>query len=57
MAVQAMLDHPQATDFSVKHFTKLSDALDYVPLPDNVTAQIRGTWKAQIKDASGKPVY
>ena len=36
---------------------KLADALDYVPLPDTVTAQIRGTWKAQIKDASGKPVY
>jgi len=36
---------------------KLADALDYVPLPESVTAQIRGTWKAQIKDASGKPVY
>ena len=36
---------------------KLADSLDYVPLPESVTAQIRGTWKAQIKDASGKPVY
>ncbi len=36
---------------------KLADSLDYVPLPDVVTKQIRGTWKAQIKDASGKPVY
>ena len=27
------------------------------PLPENVTAQIRGTWKSQIKDASGKPLY
>jgi phosphate transport system substrate-binding protein len=36
---------------------KLADALDYVPLPDSVTNQIRGTWKSQIKDASGKPVY
>ena len=35
---------------------KLADALDYVPLPDNVTAQIRNTWKAQIKDGAGKPV-
>ena len=36
---------------------KMADSLDYVPLPDVVTNQIRGTWKAQIKDASGKPVY
>ena len=36
---------------------KLADSLDYVPLPENVTAQIRGTWKAQIKDTSGKPLY
>lgn len=36
---------------------KLADALDYVPLPDAVTNQIRNTWKSQIKDASGKSVY
>jgi phosphate transport system substrate-binding protein len=36
---------------------KLAGTLDYVPLPDIVTKQIRGSWKAQIKDASGKPVY
>ena len=36
---------------------KLAGSLDYVPLPDSVHNQIRGTWKAQIKDASGKPVY
>src|SRR3954464_3807413 len=31
MAVQAMLDHPQGPTFSIKHFTKLADALAYVP--------------------------
>ena len=36
---------------------KLAGALDYVPLPDAVTNQIRTTWKSQIKDASGKPVF
>jgi phosphate transport system substrate-binding protein len=36
---------------------KLASALDYVPLPDSVTSQIRTSWKMQIKDASGKPVY
>jgi len=35
---------------------KLADSLDYVPLPDLVTTQIRGTWKAQFKDPSGKPI-
>jgi phosphate transport system substrate-binding protein len=36
---------------------KLADSLDYVPLPNSVTNQIKSTWKAQIKDAAGKPVY
>jgi phosphate transport system substrate-binding protein len=36
---------------------KLADALDYVPLPDSVTSQIKSTWKSQIKDTAGKPVY
>ncbi len=36
---------------------KLADALDYVPLPDAVTNQIRSTWKSQVRDGSGKPVY
>ena len=36
---------------------KLADSLDYVPLPDSVTSQIKSSWKSQIKDASGKPVY
>ena len=36
---------------------KLADSLDYVPLPDAVTSQIKSAWKSQIKDTSGKPVY
>src|SRR5438132_8208883 len=36
---------------------KLADSLDYVPLPNSVTSQIKSTWKTQIKDTSGKPVY
>ena len=35
---------------------KLAESLDYVPLPDSVTSQIKATWKAKIKDASGKPL-
>ncbi len=36
---------------------KLASSLDYVPLPDNVVKQIQTSWKANIKDSGGKPVY
>jgi len=36
---------------------KLASSLDYVPLPDSVVHQIESSWKANIKDASGKAVY
>jgi phosphate transport system substrate-binding protein len=35
----------------------LAQSLDYVPLPDAVVKLIQASWKAQLKDASGKPVY
>ncbi|GAA4332597.1 phosphate ABC transporter substrate-binding protein PstS [Pigmentiphaga soli] len=44
-------------DWAFKNGQKDATALDYVPLPDAVTNKIRGIWKSQIKDASGKPVY
>ena len=40
-------------------FKNGSDAvtsLDYIPLPASVTAEIEKQWKANVKDASGKPV-
>ena len=36
---------------------KMAMQLDYVPLPDSVVALIQSSWKSQIKDASGKPVW
>jgi phosphate transport system substrate-binding protein len=36
---------------------KLAASLDYVPLPEAVVKQIQTSWKANIKDGSGKPVY
>ena len=36
---------------------KLASSLDYVPLPDNVVDQVKASWKSNIKDASGKPIY
>jgi len=35
----------------------LAESLDYVPMPDAVVKLIQAGWKAQLKDASGKPVY
>jgi phosphate transport system substrate-binding protein len=32
-------------------------ALDYIPMPANVVADIEKMWAADIKDASGKPLY
>ena len=43
-------------DWSFKNGQKLAEELDYVPLPPDVTKVIADAWKAQIKDASGKPV-
>ena len=36
---------------------KMAEELDYVPMPDNVVKDIEKTWAAEIKDASGKPLY
>ena len=35
---------------------KMAEALDYVPMPDNVVSLIESSWK-HIKDKSGKPVF
>lgn len=44
-------------DWAYKNGSKMSSDLDYVPLPENVQNQIRATWKANVKDASGKALY
>jgi phosphate transport system substrate-binding protein len=36
---------------------RMAEELDYVPMPGNVIAAVRKLWAAQIKDASGKPLY
>jgi phosphate transport system substrate-binding protein len=37
--------------------TKMAEDLDYVPMPAAVAASVEKVWTAQIKDASGKPLY
>jgi phosphate transport system substrate-binding protein len=44
-------------DWSFRNGQKLAEALDYVPLPEAVTAVIADAWRAQIRDGAGKPVW
>ena len=44
-------------DWAYDNGGKLAADLDYVPLPENVVKLIRAAWKAQIKDAAGKPLW
>jgi len=44
-------------DWSFKNGQKMAEELDYVPLPAALISQIESSWKTQIKDASGKPVW
>ena len=36
---------------------KMAEELDYVPMPGNVVSAVQRLWTAQIKDASGKPLF
>jgi phosphate transport system substrate-binding protein len=36
---------------------KMAEELDYVPMPAKVVTDIQKMWSAEIKDASGKPLY
>ena len=38
-------------DWAYKNGGKMAAELDYVPLPDSLIKQIRGTWKTEIKGA------
>lgn len=44
-------------DWSYKNGTAMATELDYVPLPAAVIKQIQDSWKAGIKDGSGKAVW
>ncbi len=44
-------------DWAYKNGAKAAEALDYVPLPASVIAQIEKTWATEIKGPDGKPVY
>ncbi len=55
---------PAASATALKFFAwaydkgdKMADALDYVAMPNNVVAEIKKTWAAEIKGADGKPIW
>jgi phosphate transport system substrate-binding protein len=50
----------QVLDFfawSYAHGQKMAEELIYVPMPESVVQIIESSWAANIKDASGKPVW
>jgi phosphate transport system substrate-binding protein len=44
-------------DWSFKNGAKMAEELDYVPIPAAVAKQITDSWKANVKDASGKALW
>lgn len=44
-------------DWAFKNGDAAAIELDYVPLPDTVVKLVQGSWKANLKDASGKALY
>ncbi|MEA2877211.1 MAG: phosphate transport system substrate-binding protein [Hyphomicrobiales bacterium] len=44
-------------DWAYRKGDKMAEDLDYVAMPDKVVKDIEQTWAAEIKDASGKPLY
>jgi phosphate transport system substrate-binding protein len=44
-------------DWAYKNGDAAAAELDYVPMPDVVTKQVQDAWKANLKDAAGKPIW
>ena len=62
--MQRVQDKPEAAKSVLKFFNwayknggKAALALDYIPIPESVVTLIEASWKANIKDADGKPVF
>jgi phosphate transport system substrate-binding protein len=44
-------------DWAFTNGDKMASELNYVPLPTNLKSMIYGSWKAQVKDTSGKALW
>jgi phosphate transport system substrate-binding protein len=43
--------------WAYKNGAKMAEELDYVPMPAKVAQEVEASWKAEIKDSSGKPIF
>lgn len=44
-------------DWAFKSGGNAAEELDYVPLPEPLVKLVQASWKANLKDAGGKPIY
>ncbi|MHB8167826.1 MAG: phosphate ABC transporter substrate-binding protein PstS, partial [Sulfuricella sp.] len=44
-------------DWGYTNGGKMALEMDYIPMPESVVKLVKGAWKAQIKDASGKAIW
>ena len=44
-------------DWAYHNGAKAALELDYIPIPEAVAKLVETEWKANIKDAAGKPVF
>ncbi|RMH60082.1 MAG: phosphate ABC transporter substrate-binding protein PstS [Zetaproteobacteria bacterium] len=44
-------------DWSFHHGQKIAESLDYVPMPASVVKMIEASWKNEIKDKHGNPIW
>ena len=44
-------------DWAYTKGDKMAEELDYIAMPQAVVKSVEEYWKAEIKDADGKPVY
>ena len=44
-------------DWAYHHGNQMAEKLDYVPMPANVVKLVEDTWKQEIKDAKGNPLW
>jgi len=44
-------------DWAFHHGQKIAESLDYVPMPEAVVKMIEASWKREIKDKHGKPIW
>jgi len=54
---EAAIEALKFFSWAYAHGGEMAAALDYVPLPESVIGAVEKMWTANIKDASGKPLF